>query len=59
MLEWLRRKKDRPEGKRLPSVRPGMITNTKEDFKSETDVYGSYTGVPLDGGQPIQDADDL
>ena len=43
----------------MPSVRPGMITNTKEDFKSETDVYGSYTGVPLDGGQPIQDADDL
>ena len=27
--------------------------------KSETDVLGSYTGVPADGGQPVQDADDL
>lgn len=23
------------------------------------DVQGSYTGVPMDGGRPIQDADDL
>lgn len=24
-----------------------------------SDVDGSYTGTPIDGGQPIQDADDL
>ncbi len=24
-----------------------------------TDPLGSYTGVPVDGGQPVQDADDL
>ena len=24
-----------------------------------TDPNGSYTGRPLDGGQPVQDADDL
>jgi len=24
-----------------------------------TDPQGSYTGVPADGGRPIQDADDL
>jgi len=24
-----------------------------------SDVLGSYTGVPEDGGRPIQDADDL
>ena len=24
-----------------------------------TDVLGSYTGTPSDGGQPVQDADDL
>ena len=24
-----------------------------------SDVLGSYTGVPADGGQPVQDADDL
>ena len=26
---------------------------------SNTDPQGSYTGVPADGGQPVQDADDL
>lgn len=25
----------------------------------QSDVNGSYTGVPLDGGEPVQDADDL
>ncbi len=24
-----------------------------------SDVNGSYTGVPLDGTEPVQDADDL
>lgn len=24
-----------------------------------SDVQGSYTGVPEDGGHPVQDADDL
>lgn len=24
-----------------------------------SDVLGSYTGVPLDGDRPVQDADDL
>ena len=24
-----------------------------------TDVLGSYTGTPKDGGEPVQDADDL
>lgn len=27
--------------------------------KIPTDVDGSYTGVPEDGGEPVQDADDL
>ncbi|MCL2194524.1 MAG: hypothetical protein FWB76_01040 [Oscillospiraceae bacterium] len=26
---------------------------------SEFDPMGSYTGNPIDGGEPIQDADDL
>ena len=26
---------------------------------SETDPNGSYTGVPVDGSKPVQDADDL
>ena len=29
------------------------------DFKSHTDVQGSWTGTPYDGGEPVQDADDL
>ena len=29
------------------------------DFKSHTDIEGSWTGTPYDGGKPIQDADDL
>ncbi|MBR6570688.1 MAG: hypothetical protein IKK75_09565 [Clostridia bacterium] len=27
--------------------------------ESNSDVLGSYTGTPKDGGQPVQDADDL
>ena len=27
--------------------------------RSNSDVLGSYTGTPKDGGQPTQDADDL
>ena len=26
---------------------------------SKSDPLGSYTGVPMDGGMPTQDADDL
>jgi len=28
-------------------------------FQSEQDPNGGYTGTPIDGGKPIQDADDL
>ncbi len=37
------------------------IINAKENFDKNilSDVNGSYTGVPLDGGVPVQDADDL
>ncbi len=28
-------------------------------FKDSFDPNGSYTGSPMDGGKPIQDADDL
>ncbi len=29
------------------------------DFKDSFDPNGSYTGAPVDGGMPVQDADDL
>ena len=31
----------------------------KSLFASKNDPLGMYTGVPTDGGQPVQDADDL
>ena len=31
----------------------------KKKNKIYSDINGSYTGKPLDGGKPIQDADDL
>lgn len=33
--------------------------NPKNKENIFSDVQGSYTGVPADGGKPIQDADDL
>ncbi len=27
--------------------------------RDNSDVLGSYTGTPKDGGQPVQDVDDL
>ena len=30
-----------------------------EIIRKEIDPLGSYTGRPADGGQPVQDADDL
>ncbi len=29
------------------------------DFSSSTDTLGSYTGNPINGEKPVQDADDL
>lgn len=33
--------------------------DTEEEEEINSDVLGSYTGTPLDGIRPIQDADDL
>lgn len=30
-----------------------------QSLDSNSDVLGSYTGTPKDGGEPTQDADDL
>ena len=29
------------------------------EMASPYDPLGSYTGVPMDGGEPVQDADDI
>jgi len=31
----------------------------KQEADSPYDVLGSYTGTPVDSGEPVQDADDL
>lgn len=33
--------------------------NPASDTNVFSDILGSYTGVPADGGEPVQDADDL
>ncbi len=34
-------------------------TLADQSRESNSDVLGSYTGTPKDGGEPVQDADDL
>lgn len=38
-----------------------QVINSKElsDPEIISDVNGSYTGTPVDGAMPVQDADDL
>ena len=37
---------------------PESLYDPSEEYGS-FDPLGSYTGVPADGGEPVQDADDL
>jgi len=38
---------------------PEALYDPAEDLGSDFDPMGSYTGMPEDGGEPTQDADDL
>jgi len=62
--------KKRPEARRLPGnakawweiaeeFPPEVLYDPAEDLGSAFDPMGSYTGAPEDGGEPVQDADDL
>lgn len=42
----------KPKAKKKPLPQPAEVPDNY-------DVLGSYTGVPADGGYPVQDADDL
>ena len=44
-----------PEPTGDPPLEPVIF----DDGVNCTDPNGSYTGRPLDGGQPVQDVDDL
>lgn len=39
--------------------RRDRLTDFEMSEEIPTDVLGSYTGAPEDGGRPVQDADDL
>ena len=43
----------KPKKKKTPNVL------AHQSAQSNSDVLGSYTGTPKDGGQPTQDADAL
>ena len=53
----------RKGGMNMPQKRPREMTNALKQAarqRSETDVLGSYTGVPWEEEEaPVQDADDL
>jgi hypothetical protein len=48
--------KEKPKKSKLEEV---IDAYKSLDDKIKSDIDGSYTGVPLDGGKPVQDADDL
>ncbi len=44
---------------RMARERQKLAFLAKLARKDSSDVDGSYTGTPHDGGEPVQDADDL
>lgn len=50
--------KPKKQKKKIIEMPPYNDTMNKEG-EIPTDVLGSYSGTPLDGSQPVQDADDL
>ena len=62
-IEMPRPKKDEDD-KKLSPVTPivagsSVVLQHQSESGVPSDVNGSYTGTPIDGGQPTQDADDL
>ena len=62
----LRRKSKLESGERFFAVACGAQVremsakkHAGKSLRSPFDENGSYTGVPADGGKPVQDADDL
>ena len=48
--------------KKQPAIRHNLqrlCDFSHQSEESNSDVLGSYTGTPKDGGKPVQDADDL
>ena len=47
------------KGRQPKSIQKTAEVLRKQSRKDRSDVLGSYTGTPADGGMPEQDADDL
>lgn len=57
---WRKPEKTKTEKKSRSKVEALSDTmRTENRGEIPTDVMGSYTGTPYDGGMPSQDADDL
>lgn len=41
------------------SITRKILKDAVKNFQSETDILGSYTGLPTKDKTPVQDADDL
>lgn len=64
-----RQPKEMPKKKKQPDVYESPVMNVSQNcartLREEgtgailSDVQGSYTGMDIDGGRPVQDADDL
>ncbi len=51
---------DKTKRDRIMKKARSVIKAKSNDGRIKSDIYGSYTGVPLDKSErPIQDADDL
>lgn len=51
--------KNMNNNKNKKEILEAPLSHQLTDEKIYSDVNGSYTGMPLDGGEPVQDADDL
>ncbi len=61
MEEERKRPRVLPEEPKIAPVDPVIAAEqmARQGDNIVTDILGSYTGVPADGGRPEQDADDL
>ena len=56
MIKDKNTKKNKPTQK---GVKTADTLRNQSEQQVPSDVQGSYTGSPIDGGRPVQDADDL
>lgn len=53
------RDQEKEKSTRSEAIRLRLAPLRRQARRDNSDVLGSYTGTPKDGGEPVQDADDL